>query len=416
MGGFEKSQVSTKPTNDTNLDAFGRQRMSLPVTIFENKNLYSKNADRWYESINGAGTTITHNLADAGVDLTVGTENGSFAIRQSAFVTPYVPGKSHLIAITFNFGAEKTGVTKRAGYFDEQNGIFLEQNGVGTYLVIRKNGIDNKVIKGMWSVDKLNGSGESGKTLDLSKAQIFFIDMQWLGVGVVRCGFDIEEMIDVHHFKHANIETSAYMSQPTLPIRYEIRNTAITASPTTFLEICSSVSSEGGFLLPGYERIFNTGPALSLIDVTARVPILAVRLIDATTLGKLNRKLGRFLQISCYAETNGCLFELEHVHGDYAITATWNRFDNRSGLESAINPSAVTDAGGGFDSHIVRSVPVAAGKDGGEKEANVEFINNHSFIAQNLDSTKSEMFVIYASSFATQAAKVWASLDMLEVD
>jgi hypothetical protein len=42
-----------------------------------------------------------------------------------------------------------------------------------------------------WNIDKLDGTGISGITLDISKAQILWMDIEWLGLGTVRIGFVI---------------------------------------------------------------------------------------------------------------------------------------------------------------------------------------------------------------------------------
>jgi len=94
----------------------------------------------------------------------------------------------------------------------------------------------------------MDGLGGSGVTLDLSKAQILATEYEWLGVGTVRVSFVINGVfIPVHDFNHANIISSVYMTSATLPIRYEIENTGITASSSTMKQICASVLSNGGY-------------------------------------------------------------------------------------------------------------------------------------------------------------------------
>lgn len=92
----------------------------------------------------------------------------------------------------------------------------------------------------------MDGTGPSGVTLDLSKAQILIIDFEWLGTGRVRIGFIIDgNIFFVHEFNTANVLSVVYMSTPNLPLRYEIENTG--AGGATILEhLCSTVISEGG--------------------------------------------------------------------------------------------------------------------------------------------------------------------------
>jgi len=78
------------------------------------------------------------------------------------------------------------------------------------------------------------------------KTQIYVIDFQWLGVGRIRYGLDLNGVITyVHETHHNNIFSDVYMRTPNLPIRFENVNTAV-ATPNTLNAICAAVISEGG--------------------------------------------------------------------------------------------------------------------------------------------------------------------------
>lgn len=234
----------------TALDAFGRLRVSEPFTLFDSNHRYEDNG--LFDTATTGTASAVHAAATSTVTLNVDTGSGDEVIRESKRVFPYQPGKSLLTLNTFVMGEAKTGLRQRVGYFGAQNGIFLEQDGTTINLVKRSyitgSVVDTKVAKSSWNGDKLDGNGESGITLDLTKAQIFWIDIEWLGVGSVRCGFIINgQYIVCHTFQHANVIDSVYMTTATLPIRYEITNTAATASVSALKQICSTVISEGGY-------------------------------------------------------------------------------------------------------------------------------------------------------------------------
>jgi hypothetical protein len=110
--------------------------------------------------------------------------------------------------------------------------------------------VDTKVAQSSWNGDPLDGSGPSGITLDPSLVQIFWLDVEWLGVGNVRTGFVINgQFIVCHTFQHANMvgNTKVYMTTATLNPRYEITNTGVTGTSSTMKQICSTVMSEGGY-------------------------------------------------------------------------------------------------------------------------------------------------------------------------
>ena len=143
--------------------------------------------------------------------------------------------------LTFVMNTSKTNLRQRVGYFGSNNGFFLEQNGTTIQFVKRSSVtgsvVDTPITQSNWNIDKLDGTGPSLLTLDLTSPQILFIDLEWLGVGSVRMGFVINgQFIHCHTFHHANSNTApkgAYMQTACLPIRQEIENTAATASNST---------------------------------------------------------------------------------------------------------------------------------------------------------------------------------------
>ncbi len=110
-----------------NLDAFGRLRVSEPFTLFDSQNRYAEDDQFSSSTVNGASITFATN--ESSVNMSVDTTSGSKAVRQTFRRMPYQPGKSMLILTTFCMNAPKANLRQRVGYFDENNGIYLEQNG-----------------------------------------------------------------------------------------------------------------------------------------------------------------------------------------------------------------------------------------------------------------------------------------------
>lgn len=268
-----------------NVDAFGRVRSSAPYTLFDSQNRYEKN-DLFSETT-ATGGTVTYDANASTVLLNVTTTSGSEVVRQSFRSFSYQPGKGLLTFNTFVMGASKIGVRMRVGYFNTQNGVFLERTDDSVRFVRRTSTsgspVDVPVLQANWNGDKLDGTGDSGLTLDLTKAQILWSDFEWLGVGSVRCGFVINgEFIVCHTFENANNLDSVYMTTAILPIRYEVTNTDTTASATTFKQICSSVISEGGYekkVALNVARMTATNTGIS----TNFVPLVSIRLAAGRT-------------------------------------------------------------------------------------------------------------------------------------
>lgn len=239
-------------------DAFGRLRVSEPHTVFDSSFRYPNSEGRWVNKTTGTAS-INHNANQGLMDLTVGPASGDQIIRETDRTFAYQPGKSLLVMTTFTMNPANENLRQRIGYFGKFNGVYLEQDGLTKYIVKRSSitgSIENtRIAQSDWNVDKLDGTGPSGINLDLSKSQIFWVDIEWLGVGSVRSGFVINgQYIVCHIFHHANDVAGTYITTATLPIRYEITNTGTTGISSTLKQICSTVVSEGGYEQIGITR------------------------------------------------------------------------------------------------------------------------------------------------------------------
>jgi hypothetical protein len=269
-------------------DAFGRLRVVNPLTLFDSSHRYHDNG-LWTTSSGTGGTTSFD--ANAGlVTMNVTTTSGSEVIRETTKCFSYQPGKSLLTMSTFVMNAAKTGLRQRVGYYGASNGMYLELSGTTLSFVERSSStgslVETKVAQANWNVDKLDGTGSSGITLDMTKAQILWMDIEWLGLGTVRLGFVINGVfIHCHSFHHANFITSTYITTASLPLRYEITNTATTASSSTLKQVCSTVLSEGGYELRGLQQSIGTSitSPYSLTTGGTFYPVVSLRL-KATAL------------------------------------------------------------------------------------------------------------------------------------
>lgn len=236
------------------VDAFQRLRISSPETQFDSKQVYDSQPLYWTTLVTGGASTQYTNLRSSSALTVVGGTDR--AVRQTKRYFSYQPGKSFLVMATYTFtSGGQANVTKRVGYFDDSNGIYLELVGSTLNIVIRSNVsgvvLENRVPRAGW-FDKLDGEGPSGKLLNIDQSQIFFCDFEWLGVGSVRVGLVIDgQFVTAHKFYHANNSTSVYMQTPNLPIRYECLSSGGGGSLEA---ICSTVISEGGVHFVGTQR------------------------------------------------------------------------------------------------------------------------------------------------------------------
>jgi hypothetical protein len=326
----------------TNLDAFGRLRVSNPLTLFDSSHRYADN-NLWVNSI--TGTAAATFSADEGlVNLTVGSASGDEIIRETTKVFSYQPGKSLLVMSTFVFGTAKAGLRQRVGYYGAANGIYFERDGSTNYMVERSSvtGVltNTRVAQADWNQDPMDGTGPSGLTLDSSKAQILYMDVEWLGLGTVRTGFIIDgAFVPCHNFNHANLITTTYITTASLPLRYEMTNTAATTGASTLKQVCSTVISEGGYELRGAQLSAGntiTSPR-TLTTAGTFYPVVSIRLkttrLDAIAI---------LTAISILGITNNANYKWEVVAQGTTTGGTWVSAGTNSGVEYNITGTAFT--------------------------------------------------------------------------
>ena len=272
------NNVNVEPTiigggdGSTAYDAFGRLRVSNPLTIFDSKNVMSKNT-LFDESLSGSGG-VTYTANKSTVNLNVTEVSGDKVIRQSKRVMSYQPGKSLLNLNTFVMNTLTANLKQKVGMFDANNGIFFYADGE-TLKIVRRTYVtgsaaDTEKSQSEWNGDKLDGTGKSGYTLDPTKATILFMDFEWLGMGSVRVGFVIDgKFIVAHTFYNANDLSTVYMQTANLPIRYEIETAATLAAGTyTLQQVCSTTMIEGGYAPEGIRQMIGTSQINAGVNLT----------------------------------------------------------------------------------------------------------------------------------------------------
>lgn len=229
-------------------DSFSRLRISSPKRLLEAQLTYGLQPLIYEQITAESGATITHDTTNRQAAMAFSsTPTGGQAYMQSYQYTLYEPGRSHLIFLTFNMKEQVANVLKFAGYSDGTNGIEFQVDGTQLQFKLYSGTSvgDQTITQENWNLDKLDGTGDSAITLDISKTQILVIDMQALYVGRVRVGFDINGVvIYAHEFLHANIFDNPYIQTASLPVRCGMTCTGTVSTTMNF--ICASVISEGG--------------------------------------------------------------------------------------------------------------------------------------------------------------------------
>jgi hypothetical protein len=256
--------------DSSSIGAFNRLRVAEVLSLNISKFEYSKDIHSWPELATGVGTA-THLPDEAANLLEVGATANDKITKQSKCYSQYQPGNSQLGMFSGVFGDFETGISKRCGYFDDDNGIIFEQDGVNdVYNIILRSStsgspVDTKITQADWQVDifqlqdkediTTKNTNPSKKRINFTKSFIFFIDLEWLGVGRVRGGFVQDGIIYyAHEFLNAGSTDKVYMATASLPIRYEVENISGT-NTGSMKQICSTIKSEGGQQIFGVPHV-----------------------------------------------------------------------------------------------------------------------------------------------------------------
>jgi len=348
-----------KFSDSPNLDAFSRLRVSEPFALFTSAHDITS-GDTQFETIKIGSGNITYNSDKSEMQFSV-TSSGDTVIRQQHGYNFYQPSKSQMFILTGIMGTPTVGVNKKIGYFDDRDGLFFQYSGLTLGVVLRTSTsgsiVNTFIPQSDWNIDTLN----TGSTLnpskihyDPTKTNIYLGYFQWLGVGRVIYGLDIDGvLVPIHEILNGNNKTEVYMRTGSLPVRYELES--VGGSDNTFKQLCSSVISEGGQEDYGYT--FKISNGLTTKTIASRQSVLSIRLSNLF-YGKTNRSVCFPVKIELITTTASVNAEWELIYqkshlneNNLGGSPTWTALPN-SPLEYSVNGTTVV-GGTAIDSGYV---------------------------------------------------------------
>lgn len=384
-------------------DAFGRLRVSEPVTLFDSKQLHDNQPLYWDDSeVSGSGTGSTFSADYARTRMSVSGTTSGRRVRQTFERFNYQPGKSHLVYMTAVLGSGGTGLTQRIGIGDDDNGLFFECEDGVVYVNVRTKTsgsvVNNRVAQTVWNKDPLNGNGASELEVDWDKALIFLIDYEWLGVGTVRFGIVVGATVYyVHQVDNSNSLANVYMSTPNLPLRYEIINDG-TGAAANLDHICSTVITEGGQLNRGMVRSASTaGTEVSCNSENQAYAILGIRL-KSTHLDAAVRMKELGIHVQSASKMGRWDLRLNPTVGG---TFSYNNQTN-SAVQIATGATANTVTGG----TVMESGFAYSSSGGGEFNTHTSEIGSTRNLGAAIDGTVDEFVLCFTPTGATSSANV----------
>lgn len=333
--------------DSANIDAFSRLRVSDPATLFVTQSQYDADPLQMETGATGTGIAGVHSANTRMVALSCTAGTGTAFIQSYEYI-PYQPGKSQLIAMTGLLDTGVAGAVVDIGAFDAANGIFLRQNGASGLQLVRRTStsgsvVNNTVAQASWNVDPMDGTGPSGVTLDVTKVFILFIDAQFLGMGRVRVGFDVDGVLCyVHEFRNANVLAVPYVQTLSLPVQMLVTATATASSKTAYFK-CAAVSSEGG-LSEDVEYVFSTPETTVTAGSGTNTHIAGIR--PRTTFNSIvNRARIRCRSVDVIAGNNAIYWQL-CFGSTFSVAPTYSNISTSlSTVEYVSTPGTVTSVG-----------------------------------------------------------------------
>lgn len=231
-------------------DPFNRPYFIQPIEIGSTDHRLGKLPREWDEVVVGGATSVA-NLQAVAIELTTGTGATDRVTRQTYRQFEYIRGNAQFCIISCNPGGGAKANNERLwGMGDERNGVFFGVDANG-FKVLRRSyisgvAVDFPVYQEDFNGDKLDGTGASGITIDLTKHQLFKIQFSWLGTNVIQFRYLIDgRQIIVHTINTANQIETPWSQSGSYPLHVQNRNIGIAPSSTTFKISCSAVFTAG---------------------------------------------------------------------------------------------------------------------------------------------------------------------------
>ena len=358
--------VSTNAVNPT-LDVFHQLLVDTPTTTFTNHHAFTPS----YESVGYVSTgtgSIFVDISNTVVQMTV-SGSGGRCVEQSLEYQLYQPGKGHVVCFTLSpqySGTFDNSVAVRAGIYDDYRdkntpagttgappylyqssiyggtgveanqpsmGHFFELSGNQWFVVERYNSDNNinnvtRIAQSNWNTDTVNGNAAtspSGFVLTATTPLVlFFIERQWLGIGIVRMGLYADGVPVYCHIFGAegprNLKRP-YTHLNKLPIRYEIEKVAGGSSSAASMgAICCSSHIGGDYVTLG--SIFSLPAELSINKTDTGNPNVLRPVLLLRLQQKYCRATWKLLDVELYLKDAGIYSVFRNATVSGSITWT----------------------------------------------------------------------------------------------
>lgn len=269
--------------NDLTVTAFGQQKVSLDKSLLHMLWTYDVSR-RGNKEMLFDGTdyieqpTFTNATSyEGGLRLTSGETSNQRTQLRTLQHTRYQPNKGYLYSASIMLPDPSARGIRRWGAFIPCNGVWLEIEGDGADYQI------HLVVRNHWKDDKRNITSFIPKNTDVSKGNLWDIQMEWRGVGDYYVYFNLELIYKLEYIGKLD---KVSLENPSLPASFECINKG---DEVIIRSGCVDISAEGGDTDKRFYGSISTGT--SLINVTNTqekgTAVLAMRLPKKINYGEL---------------------------------------------------------------------------------------------------------------------------------
>jgi len=253
-------------TQQNPLTAFGDLEVAENSARIQLQFAYNVNLAEVSTTVTGSGS-VTHSQPFAVCSTTAAASSSAKVASKNNI--HYRTGQGGNIFFTAVFTTGVADSTQIVGIGDSVDGLFFGYNGATFGINRRYNSGDNWIAQADWNVDPMTGSGPSGQTLVPTNGNVYRIQYQWLGFGMIKLYIENTNTGSfqlVHQIKYANTSAVTTLLNPSLPLMFEAKNTTNTSN------VVVKVPSMAAFVegkLVNTGLVFSKGVSLSVTTQAA---------------------------------------------------------------------------------------------------------------------------------------------------
>lgn len=274
--------------NPLNYDAYNREKAIHDVSILSSIWTFSISSQQWLEFEDGVEDLSFTNFT---------SENGRLKCSGGAGVTRMLMSKRHpryqsnrgqLYSNSMYLPDFTSDTVFEFGMFTEHNGVFFRTQS-GVLYAVRRRLIDGVVEETAAAIDVPAG-------VDLTKGNLFDIQMQWRGVGNIEFLINLQT---VYLFDLLGTLDQLSVSNSAMPIAFQVTGAGVMYSG------CVDVTSEGGSQPPRTRFNYDSGEVA--LGVSSEVPVLSVTLPNTIVYNgttTMNTRDAVLMRITGYADDN----------------------------------------------------------------------------------------------------------------